>query len=81
MGQTVQDERYGDIVLQALPPEYERVRTASYERRDFGLDDIRRMVHTMYVDNLSRSVNAKPVVGRGIAMPVSYTHLTLPTKA
>ena len=32
------------------------------------------MVHTMYVDNLSRSVNAKPVAGRGIAMRVvGYT--------
>ena len=51
MGQTVYDERYEDIILQALPPEYERVRTASYERRNFGLDDIRHMVHTMYVDN------------------------------
>ena len=49
MGQTVHGERYEDIILQALPPVYERVRTASYERRDFGLDDIRHMVHTMYV--------------------------------
>ena len=70
MGQTVHDERYEDIILQVLPPEYERVRTASYERRDFGLDDIRHMVHTMYVDNLSRSVNDKPVAGRGITMGV-----------
>ena len=71
MGQTVHDERCEDIILQARPPECERVRTASYKKRDFGLDDIRHMVHTMhYVDNLSRSVNAKPVAGRGIAMQV-----------
>ena len=31
MGQMVHDERYDEIILQALPPEYERVRTASYE--------------------------------------------------
>ena len=68
MGQTMHDERYEDIILQALPAEYERVRIASYEKRDFGLDDIRHMVHTMYVDNLSRPVNHKPVAGRGIAM-------------
>ena len=37
MGQPVPDERYEDIILQALPAEYERVRTASYERRDFHL--------------------------------------------
>ena len=29
MGQLVPDERYEDIILQALPVEYERVRTAS----------------------------------------------------
>ena len=68
MGQTIHDERYEDIILQALPAEYERVRIASYEKRDFGLDDIRHMVHTMYVDNLSRPVNHKPVAGRSIAM-------------
>ena len=45
MGQTLHDERYEDIILQALPPEYERVRTASYERRDFGLDGIRHSTH------------------------------------
>ena len=34
------------------------------------MDDIRHMVHNMYVDNLSRSFNSKPVAGRGIAMQV-----------
>ena len=34
MGQPVPDERYEDIILQAIPAEYERVRTASYERPD-----------------------------------------------
>ena len=57
-----------------VPPENERVRTALDERRDFGLEDIRHMVHTMYVNNLSRSVNAKSVARRGIAMQmVGYT--------
>ena len=35
MGQPVPDARYEDIILQALPVEYERVRTASYKRRIF----------------------------------------------
>ena len=70
MGQTLHDQRHENIILQALPPENERVRTALDERRDFVLEDIRHMVHTMYVNNLSRSVNAKPVAGRGIAMQV-----------
>ena len=74
MGQTLHGQRHEDIILQALSPENERVRTALDERRDFGLEDIRHMVHTMYVNNLSRSVNAKPVARRGIAMQmVGYT--------
>ena len=39
-------------------------------RRNFGLDAVRHMIHTMYVDDLSRSVNAKPIAGRGVAMEV-----------
>ena len=70
MRQTAQDERYEDIILQALAPEYEKVRTASYARREFRLDDIRHMVHTLYVDNFSPSVNAMPFVGLCIAMQV-----------
>ena len=53
MGESVHDERYEDIILQALPVEYERVRQTSHEKRDFGLDNIRHMVHSIYVDNLS----------------------------
>ena len=64
------DERYTDIILQALPTECERVRTASYERRYFGLDSNRHMVHTMYVHVPSRSLNRKPVAGHVIAMQV-----------
>ena len=70
MGQTGRDERYEDIILQTRSPQYERVRTASYDWRDFGLDNIWHMVHTIYFDNLSRSVNAEPVAGHGIAMQV-----------
>ena len=55
MGRTIHDERYKDIILQALPPKYERVRTASNERRGFGLDGLRDMVHAMYVDSRSLS--------------------------
>ena len=65
MGQPVPDERYEDIILQALPAEYERVRTASYERRDFHLADIRRMMSALYIDCLSRLNNSLLVAGRG----------------
>ena len=44
MGQPIPDERY-----EALPAEYERVRTASYERQDVHLADIRRMMGALYI--------------------------------
>ena len=68
MGQPVPDERYEDIILQALPAEYERVRIASYERRDFHLADIRRMMSALYIDCLSRPNNSLLVAGCGVAM-------------
>ena len=71
MGQSVPDERYEDIILQALPTEYKRVRTTSYERRDFHFAGIRRMMSALYIDCLSRSNNSPSIVGRGVAM-----HLT-----
>ena len=70
MGQILHEERYEDIILHALLPEYEKVRTASYERRGFRLNHIRHMVHTMCVDNLSSSSNSKPVSCCVIAMRV-----------
>ena len=66
MGQPVPYERYKYIILQALPAEYQRVRTASYERRDFYLADIRRMMSALYIDCLSRP--NKEFAGRGVAM-------------
>ena len=68
MDQPVSDERYEDSILQALPAEYERVRTASYERQDFDLADIRRMMSALYIDCLSRPNNSLLVVGRRVAM-------------
>ena len=68
MGQPVRDERFEDIILQALPAEYERVRTASYKRRDFHLEDIRRMMSALYIDCLSRPNNSPLVAGREVAM-------------
>ena len=68
MGQPVPNERYEDIILQALPAEYERVRAASYERRDIRLADIRCMMSALYIDCLSRPNNSLLVAGRGVAM-------------
>ena len=68
MGQPVPDERYEDIILQAITAEYARVRTASYERRDFHLADIRHMMSALYIDCLSRPNNSPLVAGRVVAM-------------
>ena len=71
IGQPVPDERYEDVILQATPAEYEWVRTASYERRDFHLADIRRMMGALYIDCFSRPNNSPLVAGSGVAMQVT----------
>ena len=63
----VADERYEDIILQALPAEYKRVRTATYERRDSHLADIRRMMSALYIDCLS--VQTTPSWSRVVGLP------------
>ena len=68
MDQPIPDERYEDIILQALPTQYERICTASYERRDFYLADIWRMMSSLYIDYLSRPNNSPLVAGRGVTM-------------
>ena len=68
MGQTVHDERYESVILQTLPAEHERVRNASYEKRDLRLVEVRHMVHTTLVDSLSQPSPSKPVAGRGVAI-------------
>ena len=60
--------QYENIILQALPSEYDRIRQNHLEMRDSGLADIRRMVAAIYADNLSRSESSKGVAGRRAAM-------------
>ena len=63
------DRQYEDILLQALSPDYESIRRAHLERRDFGLADIRRMMAAIYADNLSRrSITTTGIAGPGVAM-------------
>ena len=64
------DRQYEDIILHALPSEWDRIRRTHLERRDFGLADIRRMMAAIYADNLSRSEPLKGNAGRGTAMKV-----------
>ena len=49
------DRRYEDIILQCLPPKYDRIRQAHFEREDCNLEDITRMMSKIQADNLARS--------------------------
>ena len=49
------DRQYEDIILQALPSEYARIRQTHPERRDYGLADIHRVIAAIYTDDFSRS--------------------------
>lgn len=44
------------------------MKLTGYESRDFCLDAIQYMMHTMYVENISRPHKPKPIVGRGITI-------------
>ena len=44
------DLRYEDIILQCLPPEYDRMHQTHFEREDCNLADIRRMMSKIYAD-------------------------------
>ena len=62
------DRQYENIILQALPSEYDRIRQTHLGRRDFALADIRRVLAAIYADNLSRSESSKGIAGRGAVM-------------
>ena len=65
------DCQFEDIILQALPPVYERIRTSHLEKPDFGIADIRRMVFVIYAANLARSSSTTGIAGRGAAVPAA----------
>ena len=64
------DRRYEDIILQCLPPKYDRIRQTHFERENCNLADIRRMMSKIYADNLARSNSdsSRGIAGRGVAM-------------
>ena len=63
------DRRYEDIIVQCIPPEYDRIRQTHFEREDCYLADIRRMISKIYADNLvrSHSDSSRGIAGRGVA--------------
>ena len=72
------DRRYEDIILQCLPPEYDRIRQTHFEREDFNFEDIRRMMWKTYADNLARSHSdsSRGIAGRGVAMQATGRDLS-----
>ena len=63
------DRQNEDILLQTLSPDYESIRRAHLERREFGLAVIRRIVVAIYAYNLfRRSITSAGVAGPGTAM-------------
>ena len=72
------DRRYEDIILQCLPPEYDRIHQTHSEREDCSLADIRRMMLKIYADNLagSHSDSSRDIVGSGIAMQATRRDLS-----
>ena len=65
------DRQFEDTILQAFPPEYERIHTFRLGKPDFGIADIRRMMSAIYAANLARSSSTKGIAGRGAAMPAA----------
>ena len=72
------DRRYEDIILQCLPPEYDRIRQTHFEREGRNLADIRRMMSKTYADNLARSHfdSSRGIAGRGVATQATGRNLS-----
>ena len=72
------DRRYEDIILQCLPPEYDRTRQTHFEREDCNIADIRRIMSKIYADNLARSHSdsSRSIAGRGVAMQATGRDLS-----
>ena len=63
------DRQFEDIILEALLPENERIRTSHLKKPDFGIVDNRRMVSAVYAANLARSSSTTEIAGCRAAMP------------
>ena len=72
------DRRYEDIILQCLPPKYDRIRQTHFEREDCNLEDIRRMMSKINADNLARSHSdsSRGIAGHGVPMQTTGRDLS-----
>lgn len=66
---SIHDERFEDIILEALPAAYERVRLTSYDtKRRVSYWIIFGTCCTQYANTISRPSNSKPITRCGMAM-------------
>ena len=65
------DHQFEDIILEARPPEYERIRTSPLEKAVFGIANIHRMMPGIYAANLACSSSTTGIAGRGAAIPAA----------
>ena len=70
MGEQITDGSFSDMILTALPPEYEFVQNTSFRGCEFTLEDITSTMRNIYADLLSRPSTTPSVAGRRVAMHV-----------
>ena len=74
MGETLTDESYENIILSALPKEYDFVRQQSHMNRNFGLTGIKTTAINMFIDDLSRKSSASVVASCRVDMQATQGH-------
>lgn len=73
LGDKTHDDRYEDIIIKAITPEYNFVRTKCYTERDFGLGNIRTAMTNAYNDRHFGSSTESTVAGPGVAMQATIS--------
>ena len=68
MGDHISPDRFGDLIFNALTPDYNFVRNTSFRDRELGLEDIKPTMRNMHADLLSRSSSTPSIAGSGVAM-------------
>lgn len=52
MGKYISPERFGDLLLNDLTPDYDFVLNISFIDREFGVEEVKSTMHNMYTDLL-----------------------------
>ena len=68
MGEHISPDRFGDLILNALTPDYNFERNTSFSDREFGLEDIKSTMRNIYADLLFRLSSTPSSAGRGVTI-------------